>query len=85
MIANGEKKSLLCSRQQRQTDLLYFKSHLQLKVGLIEELLAENGGVLIDGSQEHSEMRENHVSHCLFNKDHGHVLFIHFNLLSYLN
>lgn len=35
-----------------------FKSHLQLKVGLIEELLAEYGGVLIDGSQEYSEMRE---------------------------
>lgn len=35
-----------------------FKSHLQLKVGLVEELLAEYGGVLIDGSQEHSVKRE---------------------------
>lgn len=41
-----------------QLNRFKLKSHLQLKVGLIEELLAEYGGVLIDGSQEDSEIRE---------------------------
>lgn len=70
---------ILCSEQQSQTDLLHLKSHLQLKVGLIEELLAEYGGILIDRSQKDSEMRERSCQPTKL----VHVPFIHFNSPSY--
>lgn len=38
-----------------QTLLSEIKTHLKLKVGLVQELFVQHGGVLIDGSQEDSE------------------------------
>lgn len=53
----------------KKKGLKKLKSHLQLKVGLIEKLLTEYGGVLIDGSQEDSEIREKMMLATVFNEN----------------